>query len=76
MATNETKSYLSYHHLINKKTFNSDYSAFTEKSETNFKSSYLTLKLIIESELLSIGIILVKVALKISQEKYLLSILF
>ena len=76
MATNETKSYLSYHHLINKTTFNCDYSAFTEKSETNVKSSYLTLKLIIESELLSIGIILVKVALKISQEKYLLSILF
>ena len=59
-----------------KKTFHADYSDFTEKNETNFKSSYLTLKLMIESELLSIGIILVKVALKISQEKYLLSILF
>ena len=76
MKTNETKSYLCYHHLINKKTFNADYSDFTEKNETNFKSSYLTLKLMIESELLSIGIILVKVALKIGQEKYLLSILF
>ena len=36
----------------------------------------LSLKLIIESELLSIKISLVKVTLRIGQEKYLLSILF
>ena len=35
----------------------------------------LSLELVIETELLSVGILLVNVTLKIGQEKYLLSIL-
>ena len=61
-----------YHRSINKKPINDGYSALTEKIETNLKA----LKLMIELELLSIKIFLVKVTLKIGQEKYLLSILF
>ena len=50
MTTNDIKSYLSYcnklvdqynntyHHSINKKPFNDDYSALTEKIETNLKA--------------------------------------
>ena len=50
MTTNDSKSYLSYlnklvdqcnntyHHSINKKTINADYSALTEKIETNPKA--------------------------------------
>ena len=60
-----------YHHSINKKPINADYSALTEKIETNFK--LVNLKLVIESELLSIRIFLVNVTLKSDQEKYLLS---
>ena len=83
MTASDTESYLSYlnklvdqyyntyHHSINKKPVNADYSALTEKIETNAKA-----KLIIESELLNITILLVKVTLKIGEEKYLLFILF
>ena len=86
MTTNDSKSYLSYlnklldhnnntyHHSIGRKPINVDYSALTEKIETNPK--LLSLKLMIGSELLSIRIFLVKVLLTVNQEKYLLSILF
>ena len=86
MTANDSKSYLSYlnklvnqynntyHHSINKKTINTDYSALTEKLRRILK--LLNLKKMIESELLSIKICLVKFTLKIGQEKYLLSILF
>ena len=59
-----------YHYSVNKKPINADYSALTEKIETNFM-----IKFMIESELLSIRIFLIKVTLKINEEKYL-SILF
>ena len=64
MIANDSKSYLSYlnklmgeynniyHHSINKKTINADYSALTEKIEMNPKAPLL----MIESELLSIKI--------------------
>ena len=63
-----------YHHSIDKKPINADYSASNE----NFKPiiNLLNLKLFIESELLSIKIFLVMVTLKIGQQKYLLSTLF
>ena len=64
-----TQYNISYHHSINKKPINADYSALTKKIETNRKTTE-------ESELLSMGTFLVKVTLKIGQEKYLLSILF
>ena len=85
MTANHSKSYLlywnnlnelvdeynnTYHQSINKKTINVDYSASTEKI-----LKLLTLKSVIELEWLSIKIFLVKVTLKIGQEKYLLSIL-
>ena len=85
MTANHSKSYLlywnslnelvdeynnTYHHSINKKTINVDYSASTEKI-----LKLLTLKSVIELEWLSIKIFLVKVTLKIGQEKYLLLIL-
>ena len=101
MTANDNKSYLpylnklvdqynnTYHHSINEKLINADYSAFTEKIETNPKApkfkftekmrpilKLLSLKLMIELELLSIRIFLVKGILKIDQEKYILSILF
>ena len=50
VAANDSKSYLSYlnkladqynntyHHFINKKPINADYSALTEKIETNTKA--------------------------------------
>ena len=50
MAANDSKSYIiylnklldqynnAYHHFINKKPFNADYSALTEKNETNPKA--------------------------------------
>ena len=63
-----------YYHSINKKPINADYSALTEKIETNSKAPKF--KVMIESELLSIKTFLVKVILKIGQDKYLLSILF
>ena len=85
MTANDNKSYLSYlnklvgqddttyHHSIGKKPINVDYSALTEKIETNPKAPKF--KLMIESELLSMGAFLVRVTMKIGQEKYLLSIL-
>ena len=51
---------------------NADYSVLTEKMTRNLK--VLCLKLIIESELLSKRIFLVKVLLKNDPEKYLISI--
>ena len=63
-----------YHHSINKKPNNTDYSAFTEKIERVTK--LLNLKLMIESELQSIRIFLVKVTLKIGHGRYLLLIPF
>ena len=50
------------------KPINPDYSALTENVWRIFK--FLSLKLMIESELLSIRIILVRVTLKIIQENY------
>ena len=58
MTSNDSKSYLPYlnkledeynntsHHSVNKKPVNGDYSAFTEKIETN--SKLLNLKQMIE----------------------------
>ena len=51
-----------YHHSINKKLIKADYSALTEKLRLTLK--LLSLKLMIELELLSIIIFLVKVTLK------------
>ena len=62
-----------YHHSINEKPINADYSVLTEKLRPIL--NLLNLNLMIESELLNIRIFLVKVTLKIGQEKYLLSIL-
>ena len=64
-----------YHHTINNKPINADFSALTEKIETNSKAPKFKLMRERESELLS-TIFLVKVTLKIRQEKYLLSIVF
>ena len=83
MTANDSKSYLpylnklvdqynnTYHHSINKKPINADYSALTEKI-----IKLLNLKLMIQLELLGIRIYLVKVTLNIGQEKYFLLILF
>ena len=85
MTANESKSYLSYlkklvdqynniyHDSISKKSIDVDCSASTEKVETNSRAPKFKF---IDGELLSIRIFLVKVALKIGQEKYLLLILF
>ena len=82
MTANDSKSYLnylnklvdqynnSYHHSINKKSINADYSTLTEKIETNLKAPKS--KLMIESALLSMRTFLVKVTLRIGQEKYLI----
>ena len=82
MTANFSKSCLTYltklidqysnTYSIGKKPINADYSVQTEQIETKV----LSLKLMIESELLSIRIFLAKVALKIGADKYLLSILF
>ena len=86
MTVNDSKSYLSYlnklvdqynntcRNSINKKPINVDYSALTEKIETNpkvckFKFNYRV-------RITKSKIFLVKFTLKIGQEKYLLSILF
>ena len=57
MKTNDNKFYLSYlnklvdqynntyHHYINKKPINADYSALTEKIETNLKLNEIKLNL-------------------------------
>ena len=82
MTDNDSKVYLpyfnelvdqynnNYHHSVNKKLIDADYSALTEIIETNPKACKL------ESELLSMKIFLAKITLKIGQEKYLLLILF
>ena len=59
-----------YHYSIS----NADSSALTEKMRPILK--LLSLNLMIDSELQSIRIFLIKVTLKIGQEKYLLLILF
>ena len=53
---------------MTKISINADYCTVTEKVETNPK--VVKLKLMIESELLSIRIFLIKVTLKFGQEKY------
>ena len=70
MTANNSKSYLvylnklvdqcnnTYHHSINKKPIHADYSALAEKIRPILK--FLSLKLMIESELLSTRIFLVK----------------
>ena len=52
------------------------HSALTQKIETKLRIMLLSLKLMTESELLIIKMLLVKVALKIDKENYFLSILF
>ena len=86
MRANDNKSWLSYfnklvdqnnniyYHSIGKKAINADYSVLTKNVRRIPK--LLSLKLMMESELLSIRICLIKVTLKIVQEKYLLLILF
>ena len=86
MIANDNKSYFSYlnklvdqyndtfHHSIDKKPINAGYSILNEKLRLTLK--LLSLMLMMESELLSITILLVKAILKIDQEKYLLQILF
>ena len=63
-----------YTHSIGKKPINADHSVLTKKLIRILKP--LNLKGMIESELLSIRILLVKVILKIGKEKCLLLILF
>ena len=63
-----------YHYSINKEPINVDYSALTEKIEVNSKIPKFKV-----NDRVSITMyknILVKVTLKISQEKYLIWILF
>ena len=62
-----------YHHFIDKKPTNADYSATIQKLMTNSKD----LKFKVNDRVrISIKIFLVKFTLKIGQKKYLLSILF
>ena len=84
MTAYDSKSCLSYlnnsvdqyniNHFSNKKPIKADYLLWLKKLRHILK--LLTLKLLIESKLLSIRILLRKVTLKIGQEKYLLSNLF
>ena len=63
------------HHCINKNPINADYSAFTDKIETNLKA----LKFKVNDSVnirIKITIFLVNVTLKVGREKYSLSILF
>ena len=62
-----------HHRSIGKKPIDADHYALADKIERILK--LLNLKLVIESGLLSIRTLLVKVTLKIVQEKYLLSIM-
>ena len=63
-----------YHHSINKKPIKADYSALTQKIETDSKArKFRVIGRVIIS---NIRIFLVKVTLKIGQTKYLLLILF
>ena len=83
MKANGSKSYLpylnklvdqyniTYHHSINKKLVNADYSALTEKTQANPKPPKFK-----ANEFRSIRVFSVKVTLKIDQVKYLLLILF
>ena len=64
-----------YDHSIDKKPINADYSSLAEKKLRRILK-LLNLKLMIESEILIVRIFLVTFALKIGQDKYLLSILF
>ena len=85
MTANNDESYLAhlnklvdqynniYHHSINKKPINADYSALIEKIETNLKSPKFNVNGMVR--ITKYENILVKVILKIGQEKYLLSIL-
>ena len=87
MTANDSKSYLSYlnklvdqysntyHHTVNKRPINYDYSAFTEKIETNLKANE-KFKVNDRVRITKYKNILVKVTLKIRQEIYLLLILF
>ena len=59
-----------YHHSINKKPIHADYSALTQKSETNSKAPKS--KVNYRVKITKYKNILVKVTLKIGQEKYLL----
>ena len=63
-----------YHRLIGKKPIDADYPALSKEVELQV-TKQLSLKLVIESELLSTKIFLAKVALKIGQNKYLWLIL-
>ena len=85
MTANNDESYLAhlnklvdqynniYHHSINKKPINADYSALIEKIETNLKAPKFNVNGMVR--ITKYENILVKVILKIGQEKYLLSIL-
>ena len=85
LIANNIKSYLTHlnklvdqcnnnnHHSIDKKLINCDYSALSEKIEMNPKATKY--KINDRLELLGITIFLVKVKLKIGQDKYLLLIL-
>ena len=80
MSANDSKSYLlylnilvdqyhnTYHHSINEKLTNADYSVLTENIESYSKAPKF--KVNDRIKLLSIRIYLVKVTLKIGQEKY------
>ena len=86
MTANDSKSSLgyfnklvdqynnTYHHSNNKKPINANYSVLTKKLSTILE--FLNLKLMIESELLSIRMFLVKLTLKTGPEKYFFLILF
>ena len=86
MTGNDSKTYLSYlnktldqynntyHHYINKKPINADYSALTEPNETNSKAPKF--EVFDGVRIAKYKIFLLKVTLKICQEKYLLLILF
>ena len=86
MTANDSKSYLpylnklvdqynnTYHHCINKKPINSDYSASAENIETNPKAPKF--KVNNRVRIAKYKSILVKVILKIGQEKHYLLILF
>ena len=87
MAANDSKSYLSYlnkvvdqynntyHHSIIKKNLLMLIIVFWLK-KLRLILKFLNLELMTESGLLSIGTFLVKITLKIGQEKYFLLILF
>ena len=86
MTANDSKYYLAYSNKlvdkcnntydlsINKKSINSDYSTLTEKIETNLKAP--TFQVNDKVRITKYKNILLKVALKIGQDKYLFFILF